>query len=130
MFLEFKAGSPSEAWISVAPHLLMAFTDYSDSVRTYSGLDRRFWFLQASARATAQVAADVATRDRWRHAHAHVEHATAVRTVARRCARERTLGLGSACGGAMQPSAIASLLKSRVEPSGNLLKKQGETRAW
>ena len=30
----------------------------------------------------------------------------------------------------MQPSAIATLLKSRVEPSGNLLKKQGELRAW
>ena len=63
-FMTFCGWSPSEAWISVAPHLAMAFTDYSDSVRTYSGLDRRFWFLQASARATAQVAADVATRDR------------------------------------------------------------------
>ena len=44
--------------------------------------------------------------------------------VARGCARERTLGLGSACGGGMQRSTMASLLKSRVEPSGNLLNRR------
>ena len=55
-------------------------------------------------------------------AHAQIKQAAAVRMVARGCARERTLGLGSACGGGMQRSTMASLLKSRVEPSGNLLK--------
>ena len=125
-----KRGALREARRSVAPHLPRAGFFTPTLVREVPIRETNFWFLQASARATAQVAADVATRDRWRHAHAHVEHATAVRTVARRCARERILGLGSACGGGMQPSAIASLLKSRVEPSGNLLKKQGETRAW
>ena len=33
-----------EAWISVAPHLPTADSGYSDSVRTYSGTDRRVWF--------------------------------------------------------------------------------------
>ena len=34
----------SEAWISLAPHLAMTDSGYSDSVRTYSGIDRRVWF--------------------------------------------------------------------------------------
>ena len=40
-----------EARLSVAPHLPTADSGYSDYLRTYSGHERRFWFLQASARA-------------------------------------------------------------------------------
>ena len=128
-FMTFCGWFPTEAWISVAPHLPMAFTDSSDRLSTSSDLERRLWFLQALARAhTDQVAADVATRGRWRHAHAQIEHAAAVRMVARRCARERTLGRRSACGGGMQRLCHPWLLKSRVEPARNLIKKQGERR--
>ena len=50
-----------------------------------------------------------------------IELVAAVRMVARGCACERTLGLGSACGGGRKRLCHPWLLKSRVEPSGNLL---------
>ena len=61
-------------------------------------------------------------------AHAQIKQAAAVRMVARGCARERTLGRRSACGGGMQGLCHPWLLKSRVEPARNLIKKQGERR--
>ena len=61
-------------------------------------------------------------------AHAQIKQAAAVRMVARGCARERTLGRRSACGGGMQRLCHPWLLKSRVETARNLIKKQGERR--
>ena len=100
----------SEAWRSVAPHLPRARADSSNNVRDSSKVERRFWFLQASARACYPSRhAWAAGRESWR-GPSEIEQAAAVRMIARGCARERSLGRGSACGGGKKPSAMASLL--------------------
>ena len=50
----------------------------------------------------AQVAADVATRDRGPHAERNVEPAAAVHMVALGCAHDQGMGRSCACGGRMQ----------------------------
>jgi len=41
----------TQAWISVAPHLLTADSDLLDDLRNLLDIETSFWFLQASARA-------------------------------------------------------------------------------
>ena len=94
----------------MAPHLPRAVTGSPENVRDIPEVERRFWFLQASARACYPSRhAWAAGRESWR-GPSEIEQAAAVRMIARGCARERSLGRGSACGGGIQRSTMASLL--------------------
>ena len=100
----------NEAWRSVAPHLPRAGIFSPETTSDIPEVERRFWFLQASARACYPSRhAWAAGRESWR-GPSEIEQAAAVRMIARGCARERSLGRGSACGGGIQRSTMASLL--------------------
>ena len=86
----------------MAPHLPWAGTLTEKGMRPSSKLEPSFCFSYASARAACQVAADVATRDRWPHAERNVEPAAAVHMVALGCAHDQGMGRSCACGGRMQ----------------------------
>eukprot|EP00964_Phaeocystis_antarctica_P073573 scaffold45156_cov63-Phaeocystis_antarctica.AAC.2 len=79
----------SEAWRSVAPHLPTAVTGSSKSGRDSSKVERRFWFLQASARACVSPGAHGRAVGNLWHGQSKIEQATAVRMVARRYACDR-----------------------------------------
>jgi hypothetical protein len=86
----------------MAPHLPWAGTLTEKGLPPSAKLEPSFCFSYASARAACQVAADVATRDRWPHAERNVEPAAAVHMVALGCAHDQGMGRSCACGGRMQ----------------------------
>ena len=101
-----------EARLPMAPYLPWAGTLTEKGLPPSAKLEPSFCFSYASARAACQVAADVATRDRWPHEERNVEPVAAVRMVALGCAHDQGMGRGSACGGRIQLTrniAMASL---------------------
>ena len=108
----------------MAPHLPWAGILAYYGLPPSSSFEPSVCFSKASDRAARQVAADVATRDRWRHDKRNVEHIAAVHMVALGCAHDQGMGRSCACGGRMQGlDHRAALnygwkfpLKARVEP--------------
>ena len=98
-----------EARLPMAPHLLMSGILTEKGLPPSAKLEPSFCFSKASDRAACQVAADVATRDRWRHAKRNVEHTAAVHMVALGCAHDQGMGRGSACGGRIQRLGMGTL---------------------
>ena len=98
-----------EARLPMAPHLTRAGILTEKGLPPSEKFEPSFCFSKASNRAACQVAADVATRDRWRHAKRNVEPVAAVRMVALGCAHDQGMGSGSACGGHIEHLAIVSL---------------------
>ncbi len=86
----------------MAPHLPWAGILAYLGMRPSSKFEPVCCLSHASARAACRVAADVATRDRWRHAKRNVEHTAAVHMVALGCAHEQGIGRTCACGGGIQ----------------------------
>ena len=92
----------SQARLPMAPHLLMSGILTEKGLPPSAKLEPSFCFSYASARAACQVAADVATRDRWPHVERNVEPVAAVRMVALGCAHDQGMGRSCACGGRIQ----------------------------
>ena len=98
-----------EARLPMAPHLPWAGILTAKGMRPSAKLEPSFCFSYASARAACQVAADVATRDRWPHAERNVEPAAAVHMVALGFAHDQGMGRSCACGGRIQRLGMGTL---------------------
>ena len=76
----------------MAPHLLMSGILAEKGMPPSEKFEPSFCSSKASGRAAYQVAAAVATRDRWPHAERYVEPAAAVHMVALGCAHDQGIG--------------------------------------
>ena len=104
----------------MAPHLLTDDYDLCDRMRSLCGLKQRSWLSKPSALAC------FSSRHAWAGGRARLEspsemkQVAALRMIARVCAGERGLGLGSACGG----GSSAHRMPRRIVLNDDLLGRQ------